>query len=302
MPSCLIAGAGALGSLYGSLLQRAGWSVSVVSRRPEVYRGKSIKIESHWGQWNFEPESSLAYSESQEKPFDYVLIAAKVQPEIDWKAMLKAYVGAETTLVLIQNGIFIEETVCEFFPENTLLSCLAFVCAWRENPLHIKHIDYGKLTLGEWGQSDLSESAKAMVTAWESQELEIEVLANVQKGRWQKLVWNAPFNPLSVICQANTEDLLSNDLMRSEVEAIMQEVMLLAEADGHSLHPKTAEKMIAYTQTMEPYKTSMLRDFEAGRPLETEAILGKALRFAKNKDINLPRLNLMYAMLQRLGK
>lgn len=77
----------------------------------------------------------------------------------------------------------------------------------------------------------------------------------------------------------------------------MTEVQTLAKADGYILTDDDIQRNITDTQNMAPYKTSMLLDYENRRPLETEAILGNAVRFAAKKGILVPRLETLYACL-----
>jgi 2-dehydropantoate 2-reductase len=110
-------------------------------------------------------------------------------------------------------------------------------------------------------------------------------------------VWNAPFNPLSVL----SGGLCTNDILSTRepfVRAIMDEVCEIATAVGHSLPEDIVEKNIASTRKMPPYKTSMLLDFEAGRPMETEAILGNAVRAGQRVGVPIPHLESVYALMK----
>jgi 2-dehydropantoate 2-reductase len=121
------------------------------------------------------------------------------------------------------------------------------------------------------------------------------VSENIQYERWKKLVWNAPFNPMSVLCVgADTKKILDNLASRNLVENVMKEVCILAEADNCKLPLDVIAKNIDATEKMKPYKTSMLLDFEAGRKMEIEAILGNAINFAKEKSIEVPYLSSFY--------
>jgi 2-dehydropantoate 2-reductase len=115
--------------------------------------------------------------------------------------------------------------------------------------------------------------------------------------RWKKCVWNAPFNPLSVL----SGGLPTLDILQSQeafVRSIMQEICRIAEAIGHRLPDNIVDINIANTYTMPPYKTSMLLDYENGHPMETEAIIGNAVRAAKRAGITSPNLESVYALMK----
>jgi 2-dehydropantoate 2-reductase len=82
----------------------------------------------------------------------------------------------------------------------------------------------------------------------------------------------------------------------------MEEVCKVAEAVGHPLPAGVVQENIEGTRRMSPYKSSMLVDFEAGRPMEVEAILGKAIRVAKRHDVAVPHMESLYGLLKLVDK
>ncbi|MGZ5043532.1 MAG: ketopantoate reductase family protein, partial [Methylobacter sp.] len=120
---------------------------------------------------------------------------------------------------------------------------------------------------------------------------------NIVTGRWQKCVWNAPFNPLSVLSGGlPTLDILQSQ--ESFVRSIMQEICDIAAASRHPLPSDIVDINIEHTYAMPPYKTSMLLDYESGQPMETEAILGNALRAAQRLGVPSSHLESVYALMK----
>ena len=97
-------------------------------------------------------------------------------------------------------------------------------------------------------------------------------MPDLEQARWQKLVWNVPYNGLSVLLDAGTTALMRNADSRELIQAIMQEVVEGALACGHSLPEGFAGKLLAATDRMPDYLPSMYHDFAQRRPLELEAI------------------------------
>ena len=118
--------------------------------------------------------------------------------------------------------------------------------------------------------------------------------------RWQKLVWNIPYNGLSVVLNANTAELMKNPHTRQLVERIMREVVADARACGVSLRDGIVAKMLSYTDTMIPYRTSMKIDYDDHTPMEVEAIFGNPLRAADKAGARSPLLQQLYWLLKFL--
>ena len=109
-------------------------------------------------------------------------------------------------------------------------------------------------------------------------------------------MWNAAFNPLSVL-SGGLDTLTLLDHAESLVREIMREVTKIAEAQGHILPPNLIDDQIEKTRSASAYKTSMLLDFEAGRPMETQAILGTTVRIAKESVVAVPHLETILSLL-----
>lgn len=299
----LLYGTGAVGSLYGGKLAQAGALVSAVCRSDykEVSAG-GIFIKSIYGDYHFIPEYVVkSGSEYRFRP-DFVIVATKVLPEIDVTEMIRDSVYPGTSIVLLQNGIDIERDVAENFKNNEIISGLAFVCAARTAYGKVDHADYGRLVLGRY-PSGISDNVKLLAGMFRDAGVPAEADADVIAARWRKLLWNAPFNPLSVLCGgADTSQMMKDENVRKLAESIMYEVWQVAAADGHPLAEEFIRKNIADTERMKPYKTSMLLDYESRRPMEIEAILGNAIRIADSKHIPVPHMKTIYALLGILNK
>lgn len=295
----LVIGSGAVGSFYGSLLAKQGAKVSMIARSDYEHvkaHGIDITSDTKLGANHFRPQTVVRNAaELTEKP-DYVLLCIKVVENADRIGLLKDAVGPDTSIVLVSNGIDIEDEIAKAFPDNELISGLAFICVTRTAPGKIWHQAYGRLALGNYPQG-LSEKALALCRVFERSGITCVASEDIVAARWQKCVWNAPFNPLSVLSAGlSTNDILSTQ--ESFVRAIMEEVCLIAKATGHPLPEDTVDKNIESTYKMPPYKTSMLLDFEAGRPMETEAILGNAVRAGWNAGVPIPHLESVYALMK----
>jgi 2-dehydropantoate 2-reductase len=298
-PSVLVVGSGAVGSFYGAKLAQGGARVAMVCRSDyQTVATQGIQITSPWGDLHFAPEIVVHSVADYPGTPDYILVALKVLPEVDTVALIRAAVHPGTTIVLLQNGVEIENPVAEAFPNNELVSGLAFICVSRLGPGQIHHQDYGRLVIGRF-PSGTSTKVQLLADLYNAAGVACQVSSEVVTARWHKLVWNAPFNPISVLGGGvDTAAILGCPSAAHLVRRVMEEVRRLSKAAGHQLPAGVVEKNLADTYRMKPYKTSMLLDFEAGRPMEVEAILGNAIRVARREGIAVPCLESLYGLLK----
>lgn len=295
----LVVGTGAIGGFYGSLLARSGNRVAVLARSDYDHiraHGIRLRSDSRLGQWHFAPDEVVRdAAELAVKP-DVVLLCIKVVANADRAGLIRAALGTDTAIALLCNGVEIEHDIAAAFPNRELISGLAFICVTRTAPGEIRHQAYGRLALGNF-PSGCSPKTQALAAAFASAGIDCTTHTGIVAARWQKCLWNAAFNPLSVLSGGlSTAAIL--DSQEDFIRDIMREVQAIAEALGHQLAPDIVDQQIESTQRMPPYKTSMLLDFEAGRPMETEAILGNAVRAGRRAGVACPHLESLYALMQ----
>ena len=293
--SILNIGAGAVGGFYSGKLAQQKQNVSVVCRSEYNFIKKNgFAIKSNLGGFDFKPKKVYENTTEIEEDYDLILITTKVLPEINTLELIKPLINPNTVIMLLQNGIDIEREIKEAYPNNELISGLAFVCLNRIGAGQIVHQDYGRLVFGNYPNGC---SALCLELEWLFQESGIKSKAteNVQYERWKKLLWNAPFNPLSVVTGGkNTKEIIEDPVLYERSKNIMKEVQALARSEEIELGDDLIEKNLNDTLKMTPYKTSMLLDYEAGRPLETEAILGNAIKVGGKNGIELVFIRELY--------
>jgi 2-dehydropantoate 2-reductase len=295
----LVIGSGAIGSFYGALLAKSGFSVSVLARSDYEHiriHGINIHSETKLGSWHFRPGQVVAKAaDLSEKP-DVILLCIKLVDGADRATLIRDALGPDTAIVLVSNGVEIEDEVARAFPDHELISGLAFICVTRTAPGKIWHQAYGRLVLGNY-PNGLSARTRALAEAFESAGIGCSGTEDIVTARWQKCLWNAAFSPLSVLSGGlSTEKILSTQ--EPLIRAIMTEVCTIAGALGHAQPASIIDQQIDGTRKMPPYKTSMLLDFEAGRPMETEAILGNTVRAGTRAGVPRPHLYTLYALMK----
>ena len=302
-PSLLSIGSGALGGYYSGILQRGGAEVTMLCRSDynQIKTG-GVSVKSHQEDFHYYPDCVVrAASEVKEYP-DFICVFLKVLPEIDLVSIIKEAVGPKTTIVLIQNGTQIEAPIQAAFPNNEVIGVIAFICCQRISAGKIDHQDFGHIKIGTYPKNNTPKTVQ-LQTLFQKGGVECEISDNIVASRWEKLVWNAPFNSISAILGGvDTKFMLADPEMVLLCRNIMKEVICLAEADGNPISSALIDKLMDYTKNMVPYLTSMALDYLAKRPLEVDAILGNALKRARELELDLPYLQSTFALLRQTDR
>src|SRR5438045_795054 len=184
-------------------------------------------------------------------------------------------------LLTLQNGLGNEEFLAEHFGAKRVLGAICFICLSRTSPTEVERYDYGHIMIGEHGRAPQLRTQE-VAGEFTRCGVQCSVVENLALERWRKLVWNIPFNGLSILAGGvDTAAILADEHLRSETSALMQEVIGAANQCGIALERETAQKQIESTESIRPYKPSTLQDFEAGKPMEIKAIWGEPLRRAR---------------------
>lgn len=298
-----IIGAGALGGFYGARLSRAGHDVHFLMRSDyEAVKANGLKVKSFEGDFHIHP--AVYATPADMGRCDLLVIGLKSTDNAKLPSLLKHTAGDTTLILTLQNGLGNEEAIVAALgggaAAERVLGGTAFLCSNRSGPGLIHHSDHGWIRLAEF-QGPPQPSTHAVAALFTSAGIRCEVSESLMKVRWEKLVWNIPFNGLGVAAHgADTETILSNASLAAAARGLMEEVVAASKTDGVIMNPAIVDRMMTNTTTMGAYKTSMQVDYEAGRPLEVEAIIGEPLRRAKQAAILCPLMEMLYGILKRL--
>jgi len=294
-------GVGAVGGYYGGMLHRAGQEVHFLLHNDfEHVRTQGLLLETP--QFTERYSNLHIYQDVRDMPrCDVVVVALKTTANQLLPHLLPTLVKEGGTVLVLQNGLGSEDEVHRAVPQAHILGGLCFICSGKAGPGHIRQTDYGSVRLGQYRAdaqpSGLTPLMKEIAEDFQRAGVNIILEEDLLAARWKKLVWNVPFNGLSVVLNASTDRLLQNPATRKLCRALMDEVVAGADAAGHPIDPAFADKMIADTERMKPYLPSMKTDFDQGRPLEIEHIYGHPLRAAQEHGLTLPRMEMLYQLL-----
>ena len=125
---------------------------------------------------------------------------------------------------------------------------------------------------------------------------------HLAKAHWEKLMWNIPFNGLSVVLNASTRELMESPEACGLARDLIQEVHQAAKACGSAISEKVIQTTLDVTREMVPYDSSMRLDYLNQRPMEIEAILGNPIRRAEACGCKMPRVEMLYHELLFLNR
>jgi 2-dehydropantoate 2-reductase len=202
----------------------------------------------------------------------------------------------------LQNGLNTEPEVAKIVGAERVVSGLCFLCSYKVGPGHICHLDYGTITLGEYAQGykpiGVTNRLQLIAEDFKRAHIPIKMSEDLLLSRWKKLVWNIPYNALSVVLDARTDQLMANPDTLILVQEIMGEVIAGAKSCDRLIPDDFIPQMLEHTQKMKPYRTSMKIDYDESRPLEVEAIFGNPIRMAQQAGVKLPQIEVLYRMLK----
>jgi 2-dehydropantoate 2-reductase len=191
----------------------------------------------------------------------------------------------------------LEEELSAQLPGVQIAGGLAFICSNKVGPGHINHLDYGKLVLGSHNVSN-PEILKQVVNDFQSAGIHADLTSDLRFARWQKLVWNIPFNGMTVVLNTTTDRLMANENTRELSRELMLEVIHGANVCGVPLKESLAQQMIEMTIKMKPYAPSMKLDYDFGRPMEIEYIYSKPIETARNAGFEMYKVSMLEKQLR----
>lgn len=300
----LIVGCGGIGGFFGGKLsQNNDLNVSIaVNSNLEAVQKNGLKIKSIKGDFDFKIDKIFDVNKkNHEQEFDLIILATKAIKEINQVALLKNFIKSPATSILvIQNGIDTEKEILEAFPENEIVSTVAYIGVTKINSNLINHSGgEGILQIGTLNRPAPSEKILKVIDIWNQQNCPATLVENIRAKRYEKLLWNVPFNSVSVI----GGELLTNEMTdRAEIESlcrkIMTELIKIAASENIYFPESVIDEKIEYTRNFPPYASSMLVDYRLHRKLEVEAIVGNILKIAQKNKIETPYIETIYAILK----
>jgi len=292
-----VIGTGALGGFYGGMLAKTGHEVHFLFRSDyEFVRKNGLQVDSIYG--DFHLSKVNAYRSTDEMPkCDVLLVCLKTTGNHQLAEILKPVIHPNSVVILLQNGLGLEEALARELPKTDIAGGLAFICSNKVGPGHIAHLDFGKLIIGSHNMTNC-EILEKVISNFQLSGINTELAPDLEFARWNKLVWNVPFNGLTVVMNTTTDKLMANLHTRKLCRELMLEVIRGAKACGIPLEESLVQQMIDMTIRMKPYAPSMKLDYDRKRPLEIEYIYSKPVEAAYDAGFDMQKVSMLEKQLK----
>jgi 2-dehydropantoate 2-reductase len=281
-----ILGAGAMGASYASMFFDApGFSTVLVARQPRYDRLKTEGLAVNRKRYTI----AVVHPDEDVPPADLIIVALKCHNLPDAVHDLKNLVGDDTIIISVMNGLDSEEYLGAVYGMDKVLYAIAVgIDALREGN-SVVYTTSGKIFFGEAVNSNISEKIRRVQDAFDRAGLKYEVPPDMIRMLWWKLMINVGINQASAVMRAPYGVFQSSAEARVMVDALMREVIAIAERIGVNLAPQDLDDWNAVLKNLSPKgKTSMLQDIEAGRKTEVEVFAGKIVELGRKHHVPTP--------------
>lgn len=320
MRICVV-GAGAIGGLMAAKLALAGNPVTVVDvgRHLAAIRDKGLKLIWENGK-EFVAKVKAVVTLAEAGPQDFVVLSVKAHFLEQAAREIESVLGPETMVLTVQNGLpwwYFQRlggpheghklesldpagVLARKIAPERIIGCVVYPAAAVVEPGVIRHVEGDRFPIGELDGRE-TERVKRLHDVLVAAGLKSRVLSDIRSEIWLKAWGNLSFNPISALSHATLTDICKFPETRQLAADMMKEAQAVAEKLGivfrHSI-----EKRIEGAEAVGAHKTSMLQDVEAGRSLETEALIGSILEMAKLTGTPSPSIQAVYALVKLLNR
>ncbi|KAF7195078.1 2-dehydropantoate 2-reductase [Pseudocercospora fuligena] len=325
MPSnhILIIGAGSLGAFFASRFATTGAKVSAICRSNfKAVQSEGFKVTSstfpeqivHPTYTFSSRDHALELKKKYDIAWNYFFIATKVIQEAgDPSELLDGLVDENSAIVLIQNGLGIEEAYRKRFPRTPIISAVTRASCAQILPLHVQHKNWTRTTIGPYAPNadeDFYKHAEKKTSEFAAllkqagiPDVDLLDHTGMQFARWHKTGINAAMNPASCLSLGPTNQAMASDEeLYIHQTGVMREILAAASAYLAKPVPKDLPDVdwvfMNAREDVSGSKPSMWSDWEAGRKVELEVILGNPLRRGREVGIEMPRTQSLYALLR----
>ena len=293
----LIAGLGALGTVFATMLKKAGNTVHGLTKDKylPLFTDGRTRVSGIWGEHEAELDGIHASIDPLRNiSFDLVILTVKSYDTASAVEQIKPLVGKDTLVMAAQNGYGNYETVAAALgKEHSLLGRVIFGVKLPGPGRAEVTVIADDVRIGQPQHAVDPDRIKAIASEINRAGIPASYAENVAAILWDKILYNAALNPLGAVLECTYGELAGNAGTRELMDRIIDEIFLVAEAHGMPLNWKSPEEYRRhfYTKLVPPtakHFPSMYYDVKAGKRLEIDALNGAIVCLAREKGIAVP--------------
>ncbi|EPY7703152.1 MULTISPECIES: 2-dehydropantoate 2-reductase [Bacillus cereus group] len=295
----LVLGAGGVGGFFGGRLVEKGEDVTflVRSKRKKQLEERGLVIRSVNGDFSFQPK--LITKEDQTAPFDVILFSTKAYHLNEAIQDLKPFVGENTVIIPLLNGIAHVSLLQKEFGEEKVIGGLCFIETTLNDQGEIVQTSAAnRLMFGEMKSQD-SERIKHISKAFAGTKSSFILSENITQDMWHKYLFITVMSGVTTLMRAPIGPIRESEGGRDFIQNLFEECMEIMRCVGAPIkdnivqeHMKIIDK-ISYNM-----KSSMQRDMEKGSSIEAKHLQGYLLDVAEQFSIEAPLLGAVYQNLK----
>jgi 2-dehydropantoate 2-reductase len=320
-----VVGLGAIGGLMLAWLARsdAALQVSALVRGATLEAVRSHGLRCLSGNETVHVPASRLRSSAQAAelgPQDLLILAVKAPALPGLAAQLAPLLSPRTTVLVAMNGVpwwFFDhlqgaaaglrlrsvdpgDVVRAALPTAQALGCVVHLSASVQAPGVVRHGVGNGLIVGEpaGGRSARLDAVEGLLSR---AGFAVTASPCIQRDIWFKLWGNMTMNPVSALTQASADRILDDPLARGFISAVMREAQDIGARIGCAID-QAPEERHAVTRKLGAFKTSMLQDLEAGRPLELDALVGAVREIGLHLGLATPNIDALFGLARLLGQ
>lgn len=316
-----VVGAGSVGGVIAASLKKAGFDVSILARQGEhlaAIKTQGLTIIDKDG--NRETHKIKASSNSADLgKQDLVIVSIKGHDILPAVKNISELLNEKTTVVFVMNGIpwwymlqlkekfsssqndiLNSDEIKKYIPPEKVLSGVIYISTGITAPGEITNKGGRRLMFGE-PSGKITERLKRLTEIFEKAGMRPIATENIQKEIWLKLWGNITFNPLSVITKMGMEDIANHPEVSLEAKKIMLEMKNITDKLGLDLGMSVEERLLEGKKSGN-HKTSTLQDFEKGKKLELDGLIGAVIEIAEMLETNVPTIRDLNYKMKELAK
>jgi len=320
MKACIY-GAGAIGGWLGVALAQAGCDVSLVARGATLHALQADGLRMR------RPDGTVVHTAvtAQDNPAalgvqDLVVVAVKAPGLPDVAQAMGPLIGPDTIVLTAMNGVpwwFLDGfggaaqgqalqsvdaggVIARAIPSRHVVGSVVHTSCSLEAPGFVRQHFGNRLIVGE-PDGRRSARLQALADTLQRGGIDAEVSDRIQRDIWFKLWGNLTMNPISALTGATTDRILDDDLVRGFVSHVMLEAKAIGEKLGLPIDQQPEDRH-AVTRKLGAFKTSMLQDVEAGKPMEIDALVGAVRELGQTTHTPTPHTDALLGLVRLMAQ